>query len=176
MVINYLLYNFIVNFFRKHSLPSSFLARQEERQKLKKSCKEFIYERDIICLPNSFNKDGYITIPRSKPIREMLARSGLMGKIHLTSSMSESEIMDEIQSVFEKPMKCNPNFAFKILQPTSGSSKGLSIPSLSSSFKWTASAIAGKSNKVTIYILAEDELQVSSVYHKLVYTIVYRTC
>ena len=60
-------------------------------------------------------------------------------------------------------MKCNPNFAFKILQPTGDSSKGLSIPSLSSSFKWTASTIVGKSIKVTFYILAEDELQVSSV-------------
>ena len=74
----------------------------------------------------------------------MLARSGLMGKIHLSSSMSEPEIMNEIRSVFKKPMKSNPNFPFKILQPTSGSSKGLSIPALSSLFKWTASAIAGK--------------------------------
>ena len=88
-----------------------------------------------------------------------------MGKIHLTSSMSEPEIMNEIRSVFKKPMKSNPNFPFKVLQPTGGSSKGLSIPALSSSFKWTASAIAGKSNKVIIYILAEDELQVSSLSH-----------
>lgn len=155
---------YTLNYFRKHSLPSSFLARHEERQKAKKPCKEFIYERDIVCLPNSFNKDGYITIPRSKPIREMMARSGLLGKIHLTSSMSEAVIMNEIRSVFEKPMKSNPNFAFKILQPTGGSSKGLSVPALSSSFKWTASAIAGKSNKVTIYILAEDELQVGIIF------------
>ena len=46
--------------------------------------------------PGSFNKDGCIAIPRSKPIRSMLAHSGLMEKIHLSSSMSEPEIMNDI--------------------------------------------------------------------------------
>ena len=51
--------------------------------------------RDILCLSDSFNKDGYIAIPCSKPIRIMLACSGLMGKIHLTLSMSEPEIHNQ---------------------------------------------------------------------------------
>ena len=113
-----------------------------------------------MCLPNSFCKHGSTYIPRSKQVRDMLGRNGLLGKIRLTSSMTEAEIMDEICSVFEKPMRNNPNFAFKILQPTGGSSKSLSTPALSSTFRWTASAIAGKSNKAVIYILAENELQV----------------
>jgi len=113
-----------------------------------------------VCLPNSFCKHGSTYIPRSKQARDMLGRNGLLGKIRLTSAMTETEIMDEIHSVFEKPMKYNPDFSFKILQPTGGSSKSLSAPALSSSFKWTASAIAGKSNKAVINILAEDELQV----------------
>ena len=50
--------------------------------------------RDILCLPDSFNKDGYIAIPCSKLIRRMLA-CGLMGKIHLTLSMSETEIHNQ---------------------------------------------------------------------------------
>ena len=58
--------------------------------------------------------------------------------------------MDEIRSVFKKPMKCDSNFGFKILQPAGGGSKGLSILSLSSSFKWSAFAIARKNNKTTI--------------------------
>ena len=49
---------------------------------------------------------------------------------------------------------------FTILQPSGGSSKSLSITALSSSYKWTAGAVAGKNSKMPIYILAEDPLEV----------------
>ena len=90
----------------------------------------------------------------------MLGRNGLMGKIRLSSSMSEEMIMDEIRSVFRRPMEDKDNFMFPILQPSGGSSKSLSIPALSSSYKWTAGAVAGKNSKMPIYILAEDPLEV----------------
>ena len=90
----------------------------------------------------------------------MLGHNGLMGKIRLSSSMSEEMIMDEIRSVFRRPMKDRDNFMFTILQPSGGSSKSLSIPALSSSYKWTTGAVAGKNSKIPIYILAEDPLEV----------------
>ena len=116
-----------------------------------------------MCFPYNYLFGNSITIPHSKEIRDFLARNGLMGKIRLTSSMTEEEIMSEIRSVFSVPMKNQSNFAFKILQPSGGSSKSLSVPALSSSFKWTASAIAGKNSKMPIYVLASDELEVSYI-------------
>ena len=116
-----------------------------------------------MCFPYNYLVGNSITIPRSKEIRDFLARNGLMGKIRLSSSMTEEEIMSEIRSVFSVPMKNQSNFAFKILQPSGGSSKSLSVPALSSSFKWTASAIAGKNSKMPIYVLASDELEVSYI-------------
>ena len=51
-----------------------------------------------MCLPKSHaDADGLVKIPRKK---ELLASNKLIGKIRLKSSMSESEIMEEIRSVF----------------------------------------------------------------------------
>jgi len=116
------------------------------------------FERDIVCLPKT--KEGSIPIPRSKAYRSLLASNGLMGKIVLDSSMTEEEIMREIRSVFRKPMGFNTNFCFKVLQPAGGGSKTLTVPSLSPSYQWTASAVAGKNAKSPIYIMAVDDLQV----------------
>ena len=41
-----------------------------------------------------------------------------------------------------------------------GDSKSLSVPVTSASFKWTASAVSGKTKKSTIYILAREKLKV----------------
>ena len=74
--------------------------------------------------------------------------------------MSEEEIMSEIRSVFDHPFIYDKEFPFKILQP-SGKFKCLVVPSLSSSFVWTASAVAG-SAKSPIYILAGAPINVSN--------------
>ena len=130
----------------------------------KKHEKALTYDRDIICLPESCKgKSGDIKIPRGREIREFLARNRLIGKIRLYSSMTEDDILDEICSVFAGPMNGDLDFPFTILQPTGGCSKSLAIPSVSSSYKWTASAVAGKNSKMPIYILAEGSLKVSCV-------------
>ena len=122
----------------------------------------YTYDRDIICLPKSqLGKDGLVRIPRKKSMRDYLAMNKLIGKIRPTSDMSEGAIFREIRSVFGGPMDCDPNFPFKILQTCGGGSKTLSAPVLSSSFKWTAGAVAGRNTKVPVYILAEDDLIVS---------------
>ena len=74
--------------------------------------------------------------------------------------MNEDEIFEEIRSVFRGPMRGNKQFQFDILQSTGGNSRSLTIPAVSSTFKWSASAVASKSVKTPIYILAQDELEV----------------
>ena len=101
-----------------------------------------------------------ITIPRS---REELSKAGLVGKISLSSDMSEDAIFEEIRSVFQGPMRGSSLFSFEVLQSTGGKSKSLTIPAVSSSFRWTASAIA-KNPKMPIYILAQDPLEVRICY------------
>ena len=129
--------------------------------KKKPADRVFTYDRDIICLPNSFlNDEGLVKIPRKQSVRDFLATNRLCGKIRLSSQMTEAEIMDEIRSVFEEPMDFDPLFNFKILQSSGGTSKSLTVPVQSASYKWTASSIAGKNARVPIYILAEDELKV----------------
>lgn len=105
--------------------------------------------------------EGNIKIPRSRCAREMLAKNGLIGKVTLTSDMDEDKIHSDIFSVFQKAMRKDPVFPFTILQPAGGTSKSLMIPSLSTSYRWTASVVAGKNAKLPIYILAEADLEVS---------------
>ena len=80
-------------------------------------------------------------IPRK---RDFLAANKLIGKIRLRSSMSQDEIMEEIRSVFEKPMGVDMFFRFQILQKSGFRSKCLAIPEVSSSCEWSASTVAGK--------------------------------
>ena len=57
-------------------------------------------------------------------------------------------------------MDDDPLFKFTILQPSGGGSKTLPKPALSLSYRWTASAVAGKQSRSPVYILAEDKLKV----------------
>ena len=51
------------------------------------------------------------------------------------------------------------DFPFTYLQPTGSGSRTLSIPSVSSSFCWTAKQVAWLGNNTeTIYILANEDL------------------
>ena len=83
-------------------LPSVFLSkRQRDPREASSSRKEriFSYDCDIICLPANYLHDGSgtIKIPRKGSEREFLATNGLIGKIHLSSEMSENEIKSEIR-------------------------------------------------------------------------------
>ena len=95
------------------------------------------YDRDIVCLTKKFmQSNGTVKIPRLVSNIEYLCRNGLKGKIRLTSDMNETEIMDEIRSVFKSAFVSNDQF--QILQHGGGKLKSLVVPSLSSSFAWTA--------------------------------------
>lgn len=147
---------FSYNFRPKASLPSNFLKKRATTTKTR-SEKLFTYDRDIICLPKSHGKSSEISIPRA---RTQLAMNGLIGKIRLSSEMSQEDIFTEIRSVFRGAMDGSNTFRFHVLQPAGGNSKSLTIPALSESFRWTASAIVLKNAKVPLYILAKQALKV----------------
>ena len=143
-------------------MPSTFLER---RTKVKKSKQERIYsyERDIVCLPSYYKSKmcgNCLPIPRGNKCRQYLAKHGLLGKITLTSDMTENEIFEEVSSVFTDSFGGRADFKFQILQPTGGFSKSLTVPKISSQYRWSASSVAGKNAKVPIYILAQEPLKV----------------
>ncbi len=120
-----------------------------------------VYDRDIVCLPKEYTtSDGLIRLPRKKEDRQFLVTNKLIGKIQLKSDMKEKEIFKEIRSVFRTPMGFDDEFEFIILQSTGGETKGLMVPELSDSYRWTAGAVAGRNTKVPVYILAQDRLEV----------------
>ena len=47
-------------------------------------------------------------------MRKMLAINKLVGKIQLTSGMTQSEIYEEVRSVFRVPMGGDNHFQFKV--------------------------------------------------------------
>lgn len=83
----------------------------------------------------------------------------LIGKIRIGSDMSVQEVEDEVRSTFKKAMKDKSDFQFVFLQPTGAGSRLLTIPTVSSSFVWTAQQVARLgSNKQWIYVLAQEDL------------------
>ena len=119
------------------------------------------WDRDIICLPRTTKKGKLVNIlsyPR-KRFRTQFGAWGLIGKIHLTSDMTVDDVTSEVRSVFSGPMRNNPNFAFTFLQPTGGGNKTLTVPSVSSSYQWTAQQVAKlATSRCSLYIMALDDL------------------
>ena len=140
------------------------MRRKGTNENMKKKDKTVkAWDRDIVCIPQSRRnktQGGNFMYPRGK-YRSYLGSIGLIGKLHFTSQMSEEDVVAEICSVFKVQMNDNPHFPFVYLQSTGGGSKSLSIPSQSSSFKWTPQQVARLSVQSSIiYILAQDELNI----------------
>ena len=125
----------------------------------------------MILLPNSFKDERGLT--RGKASQESLAANGLVGRICLSTDMTELQIFDEIRSIFRSPMNEDMEFSIRILRMSGGGSKTLTIPVVSSTYKWTASAVAGKNAKCPIYILADDPLKVCLLYAKALLHVSY---
>ena len=97
-------------------LPS-YLKRQKihgvvNTSKLKKSKVIKTWDRDILCIPKGTTQSGVgsgIMYPRRK-YRAYLASAELIGKLHLTSEMSDKDVEQEIRSIFRGPMQNNPVF------------------------------------------------------------------
>lgn len=120
-----------------------------------------MWDRDIICLPKITDGSATLPFPRGK-YRTKLGERGLIGKIRLMSSMSIDEVEEEVRSVFRRPMGGRSDFRFHFLQSTGVGARTLTVPSVSSSFNWTAQQVAKLgSSKQAIYVLAVDDLSCS---------------
>ena len=159
---------YFLNMYSALDILPSYLKRKSRRSQggsnRKKPNTEKTWNRDIVCIPQSKSnkaKGNTLSFPRGSCHAE-LGRQGLTGKLHLTSSMTEEQVENEIRSVFKEPMANDPKFPFCFLQSTGGGSKLLSIPSVSSSFRWNAQQVARlATQRGAIYILAEAELKLS---------------
>ena len=96
-------------------MPSSFLKKAVAVERNKTKGRYYTYDRTIVCLPTDCCASNVIRIPRN---RQSLYEDGLIGKIRLTSEMSEDDIFAEIHSVFRVPMAGNDGFLFDVLQST----------------------------------------------------------
>ena len=128
--------------------------------KLVKSPRISSWDRSIVCLPSLYPKlcstRNGIPVPRKK--RSLLAKYGLIGKMHLEHDWSEERIFAEIRSVFNTAMNENPEFPVKIMMATGSGTKCLTIPAQSSSFQWTPKEVAGRADSC-IYVLAMEPLK-----------------
>jgi len=116
------------------------------------------YERDIICLPLEYPETpGIFPFPRGK-IRGNLGRQGLIGKICLSSAMTQEEIFSEIRSCFKEPFGGDAEFPFKVLQSAGAGSKSLILPSLSSNYEWKAKEVSSSGGTRAIYIWAQKPI------------------
>ena len=97
-----------------------------------------------------------IPISHGNHSRECLAKYLLLGKITLTSDMTEMQIFNEISSVFKNSFGGHENFKFLILQSTANHRK--SVTNISG---WEAVFL--KIAKIPIYILAQEPLKVCFV-------------
>ena len=95
-------------------------------------------------------------IPHKKT--DVLASFGLTGKIHLESNWTESEVLDEMRSVFEDAMDKDDSSPFNFLQVTGTGSKLLIIPKVSASYKWTPKEVAGRADR-PLYILLKRAMK-----------------
>ena len=122
------------------------------------------WDRDVMCLPKSRHNHSCgenINYPRGK-YRSLLASAGLIGKLRLTSEMTDVDVANEIRSIFKGPMGENLDFPFVYLQPTGGGSKSLTVPSQSSSFKWVPQEVSRLSGQTgMIYVLRRVRLNSS---------------
>ena len=92
-----------------------------------------------------------------------------MGKIRLYTDKSVEDVEDDVRSIFHGPMSERSDFIFQYLQPTGGGSKMLGIPSVSSTFCWTAQTVARLGNsKQPIYIMAIDALTCSMEFEVII--------
>ena len=97
-----------------------------------------------------------IRIPRN---RESLYEDGLIGKIRLTSEMSEDDIFAEIRSVFQVPMAGNDRFCLMCCRVREVQIRHL----LFQRYQAHTSAIAPRNAKTPIYILAREPLKVRKI-------------
>ncbi len=130
--------------FNPPSLFENMRSRRSRKKGGRQQSKFISYVRDIVLLPmDAKGQDGIISIPRSSK-RVMLGKAGLVGKLEITSIMSDYDVRKEICEVFGTPMglvdsniKNNQLFPFTYLQRAGSGCRSLCVPSVKADFEWT---------------------------------------
>ncbi len=154
----------------KYSPPTLFEFARTSRSSRKKkqggATKVISYVRDIILLPNEFKSDeGDVVIPRNSR-REKLGKTGLVGKIEISSDMTEQQVRSEICEVFSTPMglsaediKNGAYFKFSYLQRAGCNSRSLCQPTVKESFQWNGKQVASLAKSGSfIYLIADEHV------------------
>ena len=116
------------------------------------------WNKDIICLPKDYHPNNQ-KIPISRGAkRGEIAMAGLIGKISLSSTMSEEDIREEICAIFAVVFGGDDKFPFRFLQTVGGGTRYLNMPCQTSNLKWTAQDLISSAGKGAIYILAEKDI------------------
>ena len=104
----------MIFFCSKTTTVPSILGKRRRRKVSMKPSKIVTWDREVICLPHSYMKmfstNGVMPIPRKK--KDILASFGLVGRLHLESDWSESEVITEIRSTFSENVTEDIQFQF----------------------------------------------------------------
>ena len=114
-------------------------------------------EKRHYLLPKDYHPNNQkIPIPRGAK-RGEIAMAGLIGRISLSSTMSEEDIREEICAIFTVAIGADDKFPFRFLQTVGGGTKYLNMPCQTSNLEWTAQDLISSAGKGAIYILAEKD-------------------
>ena len=96
-------YLLCICYFRQQPSFHRNAARHSKKGKIPKVT---YYNRDIVCLPQSYARENYKSIPTPHgKAHTRLAEMGLQGKVSLRSDMLEETINCEICSAFSEAME-----------------------------------------------------------------------
>ena len=123
-----------------------------------KSSKIIAWDREVVCLPQSymdlFGSDGVLPIPCKK--KDVFASFGLVGKVHLESDWTAAEVIAEMKSIFSEVLR-GKDCTFKFLQFTGTGTKLLIVPKVSASYQWTPKEVAGRAD-MPVYLQIQKNL------------------
>ena len=145
---------------------SSRRSNSRKRKQSDVQAKSTTYVRDIVLLPEEFrSENGSICIPRSTR-REKLGKAGLVGKIEITSSMTEDEVRSEICEVFAVPMgltvediKNGTRFQFSYLLRSGCNSRTLRVPTVKDTLQWNRKQVTSLAKSGSFIYLLESHCQ-----------------
>ena len=103
----------------------------------------FVYQRTL---------EAQVSQSQRGSRRTGLGECGVIGKVHLTSDMTEDESKSEIISVFSRPVKFDSTFPFMFLQSTGSVTKTLTSPAVSVYFQWGAQQVVSLAGEGALYI------------------------
>jgi len=117
------------------------------------------YSRDIFLLPQTCKSDsGDVLIPRGNH-RSLMGRAGLIGKVQINSTMSESDVFAKSMGLTERTLAKWPIFSLHLPAESRIRFRSLCVPSVAPSFEWNGKQVSTLTKAGTfLYVLALEML------------------